>query len=603
MGDVNPIRTLGDYSKPSHEGYRNTFELLVGNNVVPLRSDTIRLVQNGCSFHGLRSEDPNQHLKDFLKLVDSLDLDGSITTWEDLTTRFLAQFFPPGRTAKLRNDIMMFQQHHGESLSEAWTCFKDLLQKCEIDRVAGGKLCNKNTNESWEIIKNLALSDHEGWDETKEFVKPVKAIATHQGIPKTPDRRLLELEDLINFLLKGSRPTPTSSSTHTPQAYVKVVYPNSGPRNQNEPPKLNPFTFHECTCPTPQPQALGTTFEARIRDYMAAHTERMERFENFIFKQREEINGRMTEMFGLLKELTTSTKKRSDKTEVTSDNIEKPTETEAKIPVKEAETKNGAENRAENKPIKTPENEDAVEAPGSRPVAYYLKHKINEKLIEGLVDNNRFNNSPSRTRVGKKKGMTYKVLPRGPVYDAILKKKITKKEDIGGNFEIPYSIGGLKHVNALIDQGSNVNAMPYSTYMKLTDERPAETNIRLSLASHLYIYPLGIVEDVLVEVAENIYLVDFVIINIKENEKRPFILGMMFLTTAKAVIKFDTGTITLRSGNSKISFNRIPEPLCETEKVKNDIEPITFTMVVNRLVLEWEERIKLHQEKEMKLYR
>ncbi|GJV58458.1 zinc finger, CCHC-type containing protein [Tanacetum coccineum] len=125
MGVVNPIRTLGDYSKPSHEGYKNTIELPVGNNVVPLRSDTIRLVQNGCSFHGLWSEDPNQHFKDFLKLVDSLDLDGSITTWEDLTTRFFAQFFPPGRTIKLRNDILMFQQHQGESLSEAWTRFKD----------------------------------------------------------------------------------------------------------------------------------------------------------------------------------------------------------------------------------------------------------------------------------------------------------------------------------------------------------------------------------------------------------------------------------------------------------------------------------------------
>ncbi|GJZ44588.1 zinc finger, CCHC-type containing protein [Tanacetum coccineum] len=158
MGDENPIRTLGDYSKPSHKGYRNTIDLPVGNNMVPLRSDTIRLVQNGCSFHGLRSEDPNQHLKDFLKLVDSLDLDGenkertrlrlfqfslrdqasnwlerlparSIFTWEDLTTRFLAQFFPQGRAAKLHNDILMFQQHHGESLSEAWTRFKDLLQK------------------------------------------------------------------------------------------------------------------------------------------------------------------------------------------------------------------------------------------------------------------------------------------------------------------------------------------------------------------------------------------------------------------------------------------------------------------------------------------
>nr|GEU85954.1 hypothetical protein [Tanacetum cinerariifolium] len=89
-----------------------------------------------CSFQRLRSKDPNQHLKDFLKLVDSLDLDDenrermrSITTWEDLTTRFLAQFFPPERAAKLRNDILMFQQHQGESLSEAWTRFKDLLQK------------------------------------------------------------------------------------------------------------------------------------------------------------------------------------------------------------------------------------------------------------------------------------------------------------------------------------------------------------------------------------------------------------------------------------------------------------------------------------------
>nr|GEW85539.1 hypothetical protein [Tanacetum cinerariifolium] len=40
--DGNPISTLGDYSKPSHEGYRNTIELSVRNNVVPLRSNTIR---------------------------------------------------------------------------------------------------------------------------------------------------------------------------------------------------------------------------------------------------------------------------------------------------------------------------------------------------------------------------------------------------------------------------------------------------------------------------------------------------------------------------------------------------------------------------------
>ncbi|GJZ31725.1 zinc finger, CCHC-type containing protein [Tanacetum coccineum] len=218
MGDENPIRTLEDYSKPSHKGHRNTIKLPVGSNVVPLRSDTIQLVQNGCSFYGLWSEDPNQHLKDFLKLVDSLDLDGenrertrlrlfqfslrdqasnwlerlpagSITTWEDLTTRFLAQFFPPVRTAKLRNDILMFQQHQGESLSEAWTRFKDLLRKVPhhgidlwlqvqifydridhtlkrtVDYVAGGRLRKISAEKAWATIKELARYEDEGWND------------------------------------------------------------------------------------------------------------------------------------------------------------------------------------------------------------------------------------------------------------------------------------------------------------------------------------------------------------------------------------------------------------------------------------------------------
>ncbi|GKA38819.1 MAK10-like protein [Tanacetum coccineum] len=157
-------------------------------------------------------------------------------------------------------------------------------------------------------------------------------------------------------------------------------------------------------------------------------------------------------------------------------------------------------------------------------------------------------------------------------------------------------------MNALVDQGSDMNDLPLSTYMKITDKRPAEIDIRLSLASHSYIYPLGITEDVLVDITGFVYLVDIMILDIKEDEKRPFILGTPFLTTAKAVIKFDKGTITLRSGKSKISFHRIPGSLCKDEKgirynIKGTIAPI---VTVNRIILEWEERIKLHREKEMK---
>ncbi|GJR38152.1 zinc finger, CCHC-type containing protein [Tanacetum coccineum] len=457
MGDENSIRTLGDYSKPSHEGYRNTIDLPKENNVVPLRSDTIRLVQNGCSFHGLRPEDPNQHLKDFLKLVESLDLNGdnsermrlclfqfslrdqvsnwlerlpagSITTWEDLTTHFFAQFFPPGRIEKLRNNILMFQQHQGESLSKAWTQEEE-----------------KDVGNNRAIIKSIVEPS-----KSEEEEPPKKAFVTN-GVERRADDE------------------PTKS----------------------------------------------------VR-------------ENFMKNEEEEVAG----------------------------------------------------------------------VSSSHTAGYYLKHRIKEKLIEGLVDNQKFNDSLSVARVGKIKRKTYNLLPRGHVNDLILKKRVTRKEDIGGNFEIPCNIGGLKHTNALVDQGSDVNVMPFSTYSKLTNERPVETDIRLFLASHSYIYPLGIAEDVLVDVAGYVYPVDFMILDIKEDERRPFILGTSFLTTAKAVIKFDKGTITLKFRKNKISFYRIPKPHRMIEKgIKNDIEPIAPMMTINRLVLEWEEKIKLHQEKEMKFDR
>ncbi|GKD74539.1 zinc finger, CCHC-type containing protein [Tanacetum coccineum] len=133
MGDENSNRprTLGDYSRPSHEGYRNSIELPEGAKVpLAIRHhpvDSIDLnyaIRNTTRlrlfYFSLRDQAINWH--------DRLPA-GSILTWDDLTTRFLAQFFPPGRTTKLRKDILMFQQCQDESLYNAWTHFKDLLQK------------------------------------------------------------------------------------------------------------------------------------------------------------------------------------------------------------------------------------------------------------------------------------------------------------------------------------------------------------------------------------------------------------------------------------------------------------------------------------------
>nr|GEV96337.1 reverse transcriptase domain-containing protein [Tanacetum cinerariifolium] len=147
--DANPICTLGDYSKPSHKGYRNTIELVEGNNVVPLRSDTIRLVQNGCSFHGLRFEDPNQHLKDFLKLVDLLNLNGDNRERMRLWKECACVNFNFSFAIKLEIGLNVFQQDlspHGRILLIVFLL--NSFHREGLQNSAMTSLCSNNIKEN-----------------------------------------------------------------------------------------------------------------------------------------------------------------------------------------------------------------------------------------------------------------------------------------------------------------------------------------------------------------------------------------------------------------------------------------------------------------------
>ncbi|GJS14018.1 hypothetical protein Tco_0408490 [Tanacetum coccineum] len=153
-------------------------------------------------------------------------------------------------------------------LSEAWTCFKDLLQKFPhygIDLWL--QLRDLNPEESWAILEDLALYDNESWNDPRDFVRPVKEIALPQDVPSTFDRRLIELENQVQCLMeahlapaqptqvnKVSSPCKICSGPHDTQYCMKnpeqasVDYTssriievggkrftlNQGPRNFNE---------------------------------------------------------------------------------------------------------------------------------------------------------------------------------------------------------------------------------------------------------------------------------------------------------------------------------------------------------------------------------
>ncbi|GJV74702.1 reverse transcriptase domain-containing protein [Tanacetum coccineum] len=102
----------------------------------------------------------------------------SITTWDDLVSKFINEFFPPSRTTNLQNEISNFQQKFDESFHEAWDRYKDLFRACphygfielhqldtfyntlnpadqdSLNSAAGGNLLERSTQDVLRIIEN-----------------------------------------------------------------------------------------------------------------------------------------------------------------------------------------------------------------------------------------------------------------------------------------------------------------------------------------------------------------------------------------------------------------------------------------------------------------
>nr|GEU71746.1 MAK10-like protein [Tanacetum cinerariifolium] len=143
MGDANPIRTLRDYSKPRHEGYRNTIELLVGNNVVPLRSDTIRNAKESWALLedlALYDNESWNDLRDFAKPVKAMSL------LQDVPSTF------DRRLIKLENQVQRLMEAHLAPTQP--TQVNKVTSSCEI--------CSGPTTLStaWKILNKPLLNMH-----------------------------------------------------------------------------------------------------------------------------------------------------------------------------------------------------------------------------------------------------------------------------------------------------------------------------------------------------------------------------------------------------------------------------------------------------------
>ncbi|GJW06013.1 reverse transcriptase domain-containing protein [Tanacetum coccineum] len=102
---------------------------------------------------------------------------------------------------------------------------------------------------------------------------------------------------------------------------------------------------------------------------------------------------------------------------------------------------------------------------------------------------------------------------------AILQNKVAPKLGDPRSFLIPFNFNKALSCNALADLCASINLMSYSLYAKLSLETLKPTKMSVRLADRSFQYPVGIPENMLVEVGKFTFPADFVILEMEEGKE------------------------------------------------------------------------------------
>ncbi|XP_059295397.1 uncharacterized protein LOC132048719 [Lycium ferocissimum] len=131
-----------------------------------------------------------------------------------------------------------------------------------------------------------------------------------------------------------------------------------------------------------------------------------------------------------------------------------------------------------------------------------------------------------------------------PDFAKCLKGLLTKKKTVQhetknrdpGVLTIPCSVGYHDFARALCDNGVSINLMPLAIYKQSGLGMPRTTAMRLQMADRSIKKPVGVVDDVLVQVGEFMLPADLVILDYAVDRDIPVILGRSFLSTGRALM-------------------------------------------------------------------
>ncbi|GKA41619.1 retrotransposon protein [Tanacetum coccineum] len=116
------------------------------------------------------------------------------------------------------------------------------------------------------------------------------------------------------------------------------------------------------------------------------------------------------------------------------------------------------------------------------------------------------------------------------ILDAIDHNLPQKEKDLG-SFTSCF-INSVCFDKAIVDLGASVSVMPFFTYTNLDLGVLSYTRLTIELADRTTKQPRGIAKNVLVRIGKFIFPINFIILDIHEEDDVPLILGRPFLSTA-----------------------------------------------------------------------
>ncbi|CAM8991852.1 unnamed protein product [Rhodiola kirilowii] len=164
------------------------------------------------------------------------------------------------------------------------------------------------------------------------------------------------------------------------------------------------------------------------------------------------------------------------------------------------------------------------------------KVEINIPLLEAIKQIPRYAKFLKELCTNRRRGTRIDQELMSRNVSVVIQRKVPPKCGDPWTYTIPCTISNIRIENCMLDLTASINVLPYSIYSCLRIGPLEPTGLTIQLADRSCKHPDGKIEDVLVQVGEFVFPVDFYVLkmeNIGPTDHAPILLSRSFLKTSK----------------------------------------------------------------------